>query len=74
MRGRELWRLARSRADGVPPFVVMSDRTMREIVTVGPSSLTGLRQISGIGPAKLERYGEDVLEVLAEARPDSPDA
>jgi len=60
------WRLSRARADGVPPFVVMSDRTLREIVTVGPTSLVALRQISGIGPAKLDRYGEDVLEVLAE--------
>ena len=59
------WRLARCRRDGVPPYVVLSDRTLRAIVTSRPASLVALRQISGIGPTKLELYGEEILAALA---------
>ncbi|HWG74898.1 MAG TPA: ATP-dependent DNA helicase UvrD2 [Acidimicrobiales bacterium] len=59
------WRLARSRRDRVPPFVVLSDRTLRAIVTGRPSSLVALRQIPGIGPTKLELYGDEILALIA---------
>ncbi len=61
------WRLERARADGVPPYVVFHDSVLRAIADAGPASLGELSQISGVGPAKLDRYGVDVLGVLAAA-------
>src|SRR5205823_14470924 len=59
------WRLARAKSDGVPPYVVFHDSVLRTIADVRPSSLGELAQISGVGPAKLERYGDEVLAALA---------
>lgn len=59
------WRLARAREDGVPAYVVFPDRTLVELAERRPLSLAALSGISGVGPAKLERYGEEVLDVLA---------
>jgi len=61
------WRLARARADGVPPYVVFHDRVLHAIADRRPSSLAELAGISGVGPAKLERYGDDVLAALSGA-------
>jgi DNA helicase II / ATP-dependent DNA helicase PcrA len=58
------WRLERARTDGVPPYVVFHDRVLHEIADTRPGSLTELAQIAGVGPAKLERYGSDVLVAL----------
>jgi len=60
------WRLERARADGVPAYVVFHDRTLAEIEQARPSTIGELAAISGVGPAKLERYGEDVLAVLSD--------
>jgi DNA helicase II / ATP-dependent DNA helicase PcrA len=59
------WRLERAKADGVPAFVVFHDSTLAEIATQAPQSLAELASISGVGPAKLERYGTEVLQKLA---------
>jgi DNA helicase-2/ATP-dependent DNA helicase PcrA len=60
-----VWRLERSRADGVPPYVVFHDSVLHQIAASYPRSLGELSQIAGVGPAKLERYGSDLLAVLA---------
>jgi len=59
------WRRERASADGVPPYVVFHDTVLHAIADRRPSSLGELAQISGVGPAKLERYGADVLAALA---------
>jgi ATP-dependent DNA helicase RecQ len=59
------WRSERARTDSVPAYVVFPDATLREIAAVEPQALADLAGIKGIGPAKLERYGEDVIEVVA---------
>jgi ATP-dependent DNA helicase RecQ len=61
------WRLERARADGVPAFVVATDRTLEDIATLNPSNVDGLADCFGIGPAKLERYGAEILEILTRA-------
>jgi DNA helicase-2/ATP-dependent DNA helicase PcrA len=58
------WRSARARADGVPAYVVLNDETLRLLVEARPTSEAGLRRIKGIGPAKVEKYGDEILEVL----------
>ena len=61
------WRLARARAEEVPAYVVFNDRTLAELVARTPRTLAELADVPGIGPAKLERYGEDLLAALAES-------
>jgi ATP-dependent DNA helicase RecQ len=51
-------------ADGVPPYVVFHDRTLKEMATRRPSTLSAMLNITGVGQAKLERYGSDFLAVL----------
>ena len=60
------WRLARARAEEVPAYVVFNDRTLAELVAREPRTLAELAAVPGIGPAKLERYGPDLLARLAE--------
>jgi DNA helicase II / ATP-dependent DNA helicase PcrA len=58
------WRRDRAQSDGVPAYVVFNDRTLDELVAVVPTSQASLRRIHGIGAAKIERYGDDLLAVL----------
>jgi DNA helicase II / ATP-dependent DNA helicase PcrA len=61
------WRLKRARADGVPAYVVFHDTTLAEIAERSPTTRGELADVSGVGPAKLERYADDVLAALAAA-------
>ena len=60
------WRLAEAKEQGVPGYVVFSDATLAALATQRPTQRAALSAIPGIGEVKLERYGEAVLEVLAE--------
>ena len=51
----------------MPPYVIFHDATLRAIAAAAPSTLDGLSQISGVGATKLERYGQQILDVLAGA-------
>jgi ATP-dependent DNA helicase RecQ len=68
------YRLRTARDEGVPPFVVAGDRTLREIAIVRPTSLDELGTIYGIGPAKAVKYGQALLDVVAReaAAPSAP--
>ena len=57
-------RLALARADGVPPYVVASDRTLRELAELKPRSIAELQSVFGIGPAKAAKYGEEWLAIV----------
>jgi DNA helicase II / ATP-dependent DNA helicase PcrA len=63
------WRAGRARADGMPAYVVFHDATLEEIARRRPATLPELARVKGLGPTKLERYGDDVLALVA-ARPD----
>jgi ATP-dependent DNA helicase RecQ len=60
------WRAGQAREQGVPAYVIFQDKTLREIASQRPADLHGLAVINGVGQAKLEKYGQGVLEVLAE--------
>jgi superfamily II DNA helicase RecQ len=59
-----LWRRQRASDDGVPAYVVFHDTTLAEIAEARPRSLPALRRVRGMGPTKLERYGEEILAVI----------
>ena len=64
MAALRAWRTARAREDAVPAYVVFHDQTLAGIAEVSPATLAGLRRIKGIGPAKLDTYGDEILEVV----------
>jgi ATP-dependent DNA helicase RecQ len=53
-----------ARRDGVPAYVVFPDRTLAEIATRRPRSLAALADVRGVGPTKLDRYGEQFLAAV----------
>jgi superfamily II DNA helicase RecQ len=59
------WRAERAKADEVPAFVVFHDTTLHEIAAQRPQTREELSAISGVGPAKLERYADELLDALA---------
>jgi superfamily II DNA helicase RecQ len=59
------WRLDQARSQGVPAYVVFNDRTLEALAALRPTTEEALLAISGIGPAKLDSYGDDLLDILA---------
>ena len=59
------WRTTRARADAMPAYVIAHDATLRAIADAGPRSLAALRRVKGMGPQKVDRYGDEILEVIA---------
>nr|WP_165884902.1 DNA helicase RecQ [Brevibacterium luteolum] len=64
------WRTAQASQQGVPPYVVFSDATLVGIVRARPADSASLGGVSGVGTTKLDRYGEAVLSIVAEAAAD----
>nr|WP_033341156.1 DNA helicase RecQ [Catenuloplanes japonicus] len=60
------WRGATAKEQAVPAYIVFNDATLKQIAARKPSSLAELATVSGVGEAKLARYGDAVLAVLAE--------
>ncbi|BDI24002.1 DNA helicase RecQ [Herbiconiux sp. L3-i23] len=58
------WRAAEAKEQGVPAYVVFNDASLRELATVRPTSMKNLAGITGVGQAKLDRYGEKLLAVI----------
>jgi ATP-dependent DNA helicase RecQ len=65
-------RMRLARAQAVPPYVIASDRTLREMAAQRPASLRELLQVHGIGQAKADRYGRGFLDVIAGGGPSLP--
>jgi superfamily II DNA helicase RecQ len=55
----------RAKADEVPAYVVLNDRHLRGIAVARPRDVSELAACDGIGPTKLERYGDEILDVLS---------
>ena len=59
------WRREEARRKGLPSYVIFHDRTLEQLAAVHPRDREGLERVRGIGPAKLEAYGEALLGLLA---------
>ena len=57
-------RMELAKEQGVPPYVIFHDSTLLEIHQQKPASLSAMSRITGVGQAKLERYGDEFLQVL----------
>ncbi|HEU4521014.1 MAG TPA: RQC domain-containing protein, partial [Thermoanaerobaculia bacterium] len=66
------WRRGEAERRNVPPYVIFSDRTLREVARVQPTTLTALRGVYGVGDAKLEQFGEDLITRVREHASSGP--
>ena len=58
------WRRRRAAADGVPAYVIFHDKTLAEIAERKPADWADLAGVPGVGPAKLERYADEILGIV----------
>ena len=63
------WRAQQAREQSVPAYVIFHDATLKSIAASRPGSLASLGAVSGVGQAKLTKYGEQILEVVAAGGP-----
>jgi ATP-dependent DNA helicase RecQ len=59
------WRADLAREQGVPAYVILHDRSLRELATRRPAVVAELLDVPGIGQAKADRYGEALIRLLA---------
>jgi ATP-dependent DNA helicase RecQ len=64
----QAWRLEQARSQKVSAFVIFHDATLRRIATLRPANREELAAIKGIGPGKLEKYGQEVLRIVNSAK------
>jgi DNA helicase-2/ATP-dependent DNA helicase PcrA len=64
MEALKAWRTERARTDGVPAYVIAHDSLLDALVDRRPDSVAALRRVPGMGPVKIERYGEELLRIL----------
>jgi ATP-dependent DNA helicase RecQ len=60
------WRAAVAKEQKLPAYVIFHDATLRAIATLGPTTLEQLGTVSGVGQNKLAKFGQQVLDALAE--------
>jgi ATP-dependent DNA helicase RecQ len=60
------WRAAVAKEQGVPAYVIFHDATLRQIAATAPATVAALSTINGVGETKLARYGQQILDLLAE--------
>jgi ATP-dependent DNA helicase RecQ len=63
------WRSARSRKEGVPPYVLFTNRELVSIVRARPQTLAALGALDGIGAGKVEKYGQALLDLVNGRKP-----
>ncbi len=61
------WRAKRSRLEAVPPYILFTNRQLVELIKLNPKSLSDLEKVDGVGRAKTEKYGQDILEITKAA-------
>jgi len=62
------WRTATAKAHSKPAYTVLTDRTLQELVSSRPRRVENLAKIHGIGPAKLDAYGQELLDLITPKR------
>lgn len=59
------WRNERSKKEGIPPYIIFTNRQLAAIVSAHPQSLSKLSEVEGCGKSKLEKYGEEIIKLMA---------
>jgi DNA helicase-2/ATP-dependent DNA helicase PcrA len=63
------WRTDKAKAAGKPAYTVFADATLRDLARRMPTDESGLRRVHGVGPAKLDAYGDELLQLLSSLAP-----
>ncbi|MGH9889088.1 MAG: HRDC domain-containing protein, partial [bacterium] len=67
MTALRAWRLATARSEGVSAFIIAPDTLLLEIADQRPTTIPALRRVKGMGPSRLARYGEEMVEIVRAA-------
>lgn len=59
------WRGEESKKEGIPPYIICNNMQLARISVTRPTSLNELQNINGIGKAKIEKYGKDILRIVS---------
>jgi DNA helicase-2/ATP-dependent DNA helicase PcrA len=59
------WRSEVAKRQGGPAFIIFGDAPLKDIAKARPADLRALSRVKGVGPSKLDSYGDDVLEIVA---------
>jgi ATP-dependent DNA helicase RecQ len=66
------WRTGVAKELGMPPYVIFHDATLRQIAAAQPATLASLASVNGVGETKLARYGQPILDLLADSGQTEP--
>ena len=61
------WRTQRARTEAVPLYVILTNAQLATVASSRPQNLADLKKIPGLGPSRLERFGKEILGLLADA-------
>jgi ATP-dependent DNA helicase RecQ len=64
MRAVREWRLEYARSQDMPAFIIFSNRTLEDLARKAPRSLYELTKIYGLGPQKIDAFGQELLEII----------
>ncbi len=59
------WRNARAEKEGIPPYIIFTNKQLKDIVKIKCDTQESLKNISGIGESKSGKYGKEVIEIVA---------
>ena len=60
------WRAARARQEGIPPYMIANNKQLAGMIKRGAATKVSLAGVEGIGEAKIARYGDEILQTIAE--------
>lgn len=66
------WRGRTAKREGMPPYLICNNRQLAALAAKRPASLAAVREIEGLGEAKVERWGDEILKLIAAAPDASP--
>ena len=58
------WRAEHAREEGVPPYLVFTNKQLTELVLARPESLAAIGSVEGVGPSRVEKYGKPMLDII----------
>lgn len=67
MDALKAWRREEASRRNLPPYVILHDKTIAALSAAKPRSADALLEVNGLGPAKVEKYGDAILEVIAQS-------
>ena len=67
------WGNEKSKKEGVPPYIILNNKQLAEVCKRRPQSKYDLLKVEGVGKAKVEKYGEDILRLTSYVKSEEKD-